>query len=161
MDSVQVPVGLADIFPVEVILVGLQHTTKQEVLDELLGHLVALGRLDHKDKQAVLQGMLAREEQGSTALGNGIALPHCRTSVTERFLGVLGLSPCGVDFDAVDGELVHSIFLVLAPLAAREQHYEVLGRIAAIGRDKGHLYQLRGCRTADAVHQFLRDLDAQ
>jgi len=65
----------------------------------------------------------------------------------------------GIPFEALDGEPVHSVFLLLAPLKNREQHYEVLGRISAIGKDKGRRLQLRGCRSAEAVHDFLQELD--
>lgn len=157
--SVSVSVGLAEIFLPEAIVIGLAERTKRGVVEELVHHLVVLGHLSAEDKQAVVEGILARENMGSTALGNGIAFPNCRTSVTEKFTGVLGLEPRGIPFDAADGEPVESIFLVLAPLDGRDKHYEVLGRITAIGQDKGRRMQLRGCRTAAAVHEFLQDLD--
>lgn len=154
-------IGLAEIFAPEAIVVGLEQRTKQGAVEELVHRLVERGRLGAAEEKAVVQSILAREKLGSTALGNGIAYPHCRTSVTEKFIGVLGLEPRGVPFDAVDGGPVQSIFLLLAPLDKREQHYEVLGRITAIGRDKSQRIQLRGCHTAEAVHHFLQELDRQ
>jgi PTS system nitrogen regulatory IIA component len=109
----------------------------------------------------VVQSILAREQLGSTALGKGIAVPHCRSSRTEKFVGVLGVEPRGVPFDALDGDPVYSIFLLLAPLDGRERHYEVLGRITAIGRDATLRLQLRGCRTAEAAYNFLLELDGR
>jgi PTS system nitrogen regulatory IIA component len=157
--SVSAPVGLAEIFPPEAIVIGLVQRTKRGVVEELVHHLVELGNLAEGEEKIVVESVLAREKMGSTALGNGIAFPHCRSSVTERFVGVLGVDPRGIPFDAVDGEPVQSIFLLLAPLDGREKHYEVLGRITAIGKDKGRRVQLRGCRTAEAVHAFLEELD--
>jgi PTS system nitrogen regulatory IIA component len=145
----------------EAIVVGLEQRTKAGAIEEMVHQLVELGRLALGEEKAVVQSILAREKLGSTALGNGIAFPHCRTSLTETFTGVLALDLRGIPFDAVDGEPVSSIFLLLAPLDGREWHYEVLGRIAAIGRDKSQRLQLRGCRTAEAVHHFLRELDRQ
>jgi PTS system nitrogen regulatory IIA component len=156
---VSVSVGLAEIFPPEAIVIGLVEHTKRAVVEELVNRLVEVGRLSAADKTAVVEGVLGREKMGSTALGNGIAFPNCRSSVTEKFIGVLGLEPRGIPFDAADGEPVQSIFLLLAPLDGREKHYEVLGRITAIGKDKGRRMQLRGCRTAAAVHEFLQELD--
>ena len=152
-------VGLAEVFPPEAILVGLKDRTKPGAIAELVHRLVALGHIREDEEQAVAASILAREKLGTTALGNGIAFPHCRTSCTEKFVGAIGLEPAGVPFDAVDGEPVFSIFLLLAPLDGREQHYEVLGRIAAVGQDKSRRLQLRWFRTAEAVHHFLQELD--
>jgi mannitol/fructose-specific phosphotransferase system IIA component (Ntr-type) len=157
--SASTRIGLAEIFPQEAIVVGLVQHTKRGVVEELVHHLVKLGRLAESEEKAVVGSILAREKMGSTALGNGIAFPNCRSNFTDKFIGVLGFDPRGVPFDSVDGEHVHSIFLVLAPLDGREEHYEVLGRITAIGRDKSRRAQLRGCRSAEAVHDFLQELD--
>jgi len=157
--SVSAQIGLAEIFPTEAIIIGLVQRTKRGVVEELVQRSVELGYLGSGDATAVVESVLAREKMGSTALGSGIAVPHCRSSFTERFVGILGVEPCGIPFDAVDGEPVQSIFLLLAPLDGRERHYEVLGRITAIGRDKGRCMQLRGCRSSVAVHHFLQELD--
>ena len=159
--TVKIAIGLAEIFPPEAILVGLEHRNKQGVIEELVHHLAELGCITEEEEKPVVQSILARENLGSTALGNGIAFPHCRSSLTEKFIGVLGIDSRGVPFNAVDGEPVHSIFLILAPLDGREKHYEVLGKFMAIGRDKSQRVQLRGCRTPEAAHRFLQELDRQ
>jgi mannitol/fructose-specific phosphotransferase system IIA component (Ntr-type) len=152
-------VGLAEIFRPEAIIVGLTNRTKPGAIAELVHSLVALGRLGQDAEQTVAASVLTREKLGTTALGNGIAFPHCRTSCTEKFVGALGLEPRGIPFDAVDGEPVFSIFLLLAPLEGREQYFDVLGRIAAVGRDKSQRFQLRGLRTAEQAHHFLQEMD--
>jgi PTS system nitrogen regulatory IIA component len=157
--SVSGPVGLADIFPPDAIVIGLAQRTKRGVVEELVHHLVERKNVLEREEKSVVESVLAREKMGSTALGNGIAFPHCRSSLTEKFIGVLGLDSRGIPFDALDGEPVHSIFLLLAPLDGREKHYEVLGKITAIGKDKSRRMQLRGCRNPDAVHDFLQELD--
>jgi len=157
--AAHVSVGLAEIFRLEAIVVGLKSRTKQGVVAELVHHLVELGVVTEADKQGVVESVLAREKLGSTALHDGVAFPHCRSSVTEQFVGVLGIEPNGIPFDPVSGGLVQSVFLFLAPLERREELYEVLGRITAIGRDKSRRAQLRGCRTAEAAHRFLQELD--
>jgi PTS system nitrogen regulatory IIA component len=152
-------VGLAEIFPPEAIVVGLKNRTKPEVIAELVHHLVGLGHITESDQKTVIESILAREKLGSTALYDGIAFPHCRSTLTERFVGVLGLELNGIPFDSVGGRPVQGIFLFLAPLERREEFCEVLGRITAIGRDKSYLTQLRGCQTAEAAHRFLQALD--
>lgn len=150
---------LADIFPAEAIILGLEHHTKHGVIEDLVHRLVVLGHIAPEAEPTISQMILAREKVGSTALGNGIAFPHCRTSATEKFVGVLGIECPGIAFDSVDGELVSCIFLLLAPLDQREQLFEILGRITAIGRDKSQRFQLRGCQSAQMAFHFLQELD--
>jgi len=100
-----------------------------------------------------------REDLGTTALGNGIAFPHCKSNLTDRFVGVAGFLNSRVPFDAIDGDPVDSVFLVLAPQDQRERFVEILGRLVAIGRDKRLGTLLRGCRTAEHVSSFLDELD--
>src|SRR5262249_55740709 len=110
-------------------------------------------------ERLVVDTILDREDLGSTALGNGIAFPHCQWGSLERFVGVAGLLDRGIPFDARDGEPVDSIFLTLAPPDDPEQHVDVLGRLVASGRDKALRLLLRGCRTPEHVAVFLRRLD--
>jgi PTS system nitrogen regulatory IIA component len=155
---VSFPVQLADIFRPEAIVLGLKHRTKPGVIEELVHHLVVLGHLTPETEKSVLQMLLAREKIGTTGLGNGVAVPHCRSSVTEDFIGVVGIDRQGIPFEAVDGEPVSFVFLLLAPLDRREQLIGILGRLIAIGRDKSQRLQLHGCRSAEAVYHFLQEL---
>jgi PTS system nitrogen regulatory IIA component len=159
INPARMSVGLAEIFPPEAIVMGLESRTKQGAIAELVHHLVGLGRLGKDDEKGVVESMLTREKLGSTALYAGLAFPHCRSTVTDRFVGALGIEPDGILFDGGPSGSVQSVFLFLAPLEQREELYEVLGRIAAIGRDKSRLAQLRGCSTAKAAHRFLQELD--
>lgn len=160
-DSAHHTTALAEIFAPENIVIGLRQRTKPEGIGELLHLLVERRQLEPTAAETVLQNILTREQLGTTALGNGIAFPHCRTSCTEKFVGVLGIEPRGIPFDAVDGEPIRAVFLLLAPLEGREELYTILGRIGAIGRDKGLRLHLLGCRTAGEAHVFLQELDRQ
>jgi PTS system fructose-specific IIC component len=150
--------ALSEVFPPGAVLIGLQQQTKQGAIEEMVRHLIGLGHLDAALEKTVVEMVLAREKIGSTGV-NGIAFPHCRGSFTERFLGVVVVDKDGISFDALDGDRVHAVFLILAPLEGREQHFELLARIAAIGKDKGQRLQLRGCRSAERLHAFLQELD--
>jgi len=154
-------IELADVYPPEAIVVGLEHRTKQGAVEDLVHHLVALGRVPPAEEAAVVQGVMGREHTlGATAF-NGIAYPHCRLRCVDKFIGAVGLDTRGLPFDAVDGDPVYAIFLLLAPLERRDQLYEVLGRVTAMGSDKTLRLQLRGCRSAEAVHCFLQSVDRQ
>jgi mannitol/fructose-specific phosphotransferase system IIA component (Ntr-type) len=150
---------LADIFPQRAICLSLESRTKLGVIDELVRHLIEIGCVKPAGEAALVKAIRAREQLGTTALGNGIAFPHCRSALTERFVGALAVDKRGVSFDALDGGSVHAVFLLVSPIEELERQYEVLGKITAIGRDKVHRLQLCGCRTAEAVHALLHDLD--
>jgi len=150
---------LADIFPAEAILIGLQHRAKAGVIAELVQRLVETGRIAREAEQSLIDTIVAREKMGSTALGNGVAFPHCRSSATESFVGAIGIDFNGVSFNAVDNAPVQVVFLLIGPLTNREQHFEVLARIDSIGRNKAIRLQLAGCRSAERVNSVLRECD--
>jgi PTS system nitrogen regulatory IIA component len=151
---------LADVFPLDAIVMGLSQRNKVGAVEELIHRLVKRGRVTPESESIFVQMILAREKMGTTALGNGVAFPHCRTSQSPGFLGVIGHERNGIPFDAIDGEPVHTIFLLLGPLDQRVQLFQLLGRISAIGRDKALRLLLRGCRTAEHVYSFLQEIDS-
>ena len=151
-------VALAEIFPQEAVAVAVAGEDRAVVVRELVGLLVRTGRIPATEEEAIVQWVLAREATGSSVFEGGIAVPSCRTSVTEEFVGAVGLCPKGLVYDAA-GEPVHAIFLLAAPLDRRDQFFEVLGRLAALGTDKTQRLRLRGARTPDEVHGLLRELD--
>lgn len=153
-------IALADIFPPESIVVGVRGADRPAVVRELASRLVQLGRLPAADEESVIRSILAREALGPSTLASGVAVPNCRTSVTEEFVGAVGLVPNGVRFD-VEGDPVCAVFLLVAPLDRRERYFEILGRLATFGTDKTQRLRLRGCRTPDEVHRLLTELDRQ
>lgn len=153
-------IELANIFPPEAIQVGLEGNSKHALITTLVRRLVDLESIPKREEQGLVRAIMAREILGTTALGNGVAFPHARTRLTDRLLGVLGLEPKGVPFDALDRSPVYGVFLLLAPETVTKEYFEVLGKITAIGKDKSLRMQLRGCRSAAAVHRFLQDVDA-
>ncbi|HPM79919.1 MAG TPA: PTS sugar transporter subunit IIA [Candidatus Anammoximicrobium sp.] len=154
-------IALARIFPPEAVVIGLDKTSKQAVIAALVRRLITLGQLPEQEEDRLVEEIMKRESLGTTALGNGVAFPHTRTPLANRLLGVLGLERTGISFDSLDRSPVYAVFLLLAPDNATKEYFEVLGRITAIGKDKSLRLQLRGCRTAEAVHRFLQILDAE
>lgn len=155
------PLMLAEIFPPEAILMGIEDRSKESVIEHLVRHAVALGHVPNSAEGALVRSIQDRERLGTTALGNGISFPHCRSRFAERFVGVAGFLTSRIPFDALDAEPVDSVFLILAPEDQRERFLEILGRLVAIGRDKSLGVLLRGCRTPNHVSSFLQELDQQ
>lgn len=122
---------LREFFSEEAINLALQGTTKDEILKELIA-LLNVG-----DKADVLYKMLKRRENlGSTGIGRGIAIPHCRSLVVNRLRVAFGRKPGGVPFQAIDEKPAHYFFLIVAPpLEVSNQYLPVLGKIAQFAKE--------------------------
>jgi nitrogen PTS system EIIA component len=103
----------------------------------------------------VLDALLAREEQGSTGLGGGVAVPHTRLQSVKRVRGLFIRLETPVDFDAVDDQPVDLMFVLLAPVDAPADHLRALARVSRVLRRPGLRERLRQARTQDAVRALL------
>ena len=123
---------LREFFSEDVVQLDLQGETKDEVLKEL----IAVLGLDEKS-EAILYKMLKRRENlGSTGIGKGIAIPHCRSLVVNRLRVAFGRKSDGLDFRAIDEQPVHNVFLIVAPpLEVSNQYLPVLGKIAQFSKE--------------------------
>ena len=110
----------------------LQGETKDEILKELIGLL----GVDEKSEGILFKMLKRRENLGSTGIGKGIAIPHCRSLVVNRLRVAFGRKRGGVDFKAIDDQPVHNLFLIVAPpLEVSNQYLPVLGRIAQFAKE--------------------------
>ena len=118
---------LREFFTPEAVSLNLQSDNK----DDLLKELVALLGLDAKAEAILFKTLKRRENLGSTGIGKGIAIPHCRSLVVNRLRLGYGRKPEGIDFKAIDGAPVFNFFLIVAPpLEVSNQYLPVLGKIA-------------------------------
>lgn len=123
---------LRELFTPEAVQLELEAETK----DELLQELVSLLALDEKSQVTLLKTLKRRERLGSTGIGKGIAIPHCRSLVSNRLRLAYGRKTTGLDFDSIDGAPVHNFFLIVAPpLEVSNQYLPVLGKIAQFAKD--------------------------
>jgi len=123
---------LRDFFTADAVSLDLKSDSK----DDLLKELVRLLKLDEKSESILFKTLKRRENLGSTGIGKGIAIPHCRSLVANRLRLAYGRKPQGVDFNAIDGEAVHHFFLIVAPpLEVSNQYLPVLGKIAQFAKD--------------------------
>ena len=123
---------LRDFFSTDSVKLDLEADTKDEVLKELVGLL----GLDEKSEGILFKMLKRRENLGSTGIGRGIAIPHCRSLVVNRLRVAFGRQPQGVDFKAIDEQPVHYVFLIVAPpLEVSNQYLPVLGKIAQFSKE--------------------------
>jgi mannitol/fructose-specific phosphotransferase system IIA component (Ntr-type) len=104
--------------------------------DEVIGEMVALLGVDERTQATLTRLVQRREQIGSTGIGRGIAIPHCRSLSINRLRLAFGRHPGGIDFAAVDQRPVHSVFLIVAPPnEVSNQYLPVLGRIAQFAKE--------------------------
>ena len=114
------------------ILLGLAGASKDQVLAELVAHL----GVAHEHDGLLLRILQRRESLGSTGIGRGVAIPHCRTQLTSRLRVVFGRKLEGIPWDSVDGQPVNYIFLLAAPpVEVSNDYLPVLGRIAELVKE--------------------------
>ncbi len=125
-----------DFLCLEAVSIDLKGTTKEEIISELVGLLLKAGAIDKKHKNKILEVLMAREALGSTAIGQGIAIPHGKSDSVDNIVGALGISKQGIDFDSLDGEPAYIFFLLVAPIDSAGPHLKALARISRLLKDK-------------------------
>jgi mannitol/fructose-specific phosphotransferase system IIA component (Ntr-type) len=144
---------LKDFFTPDSITLGLRGESKEEVLSELVGLL----RIDERSSGTLLRIIQRRENLGSTGIGRGIAIPHCRSLVVSRLRVAFGHRADGVEYEAVDNRPVYNFFLIVAPpLEISNQYLPVLGKIAQFAKEPDVPDRLAALRRPE---DFLRLLE--
>lgn len=144
---------ITDLLKKESISLNRELSSKSEAIDALIDLQEKAGNLN--DKEEYKKGILAREEQGSTAIGNGIAIPHAKTSaVAQPGLSAI-TAPSGVDYNALDGKPSNLLFMIAAPEDG-DLHLEVLSRLMTMLMDETFRNELLSAKTAD---EFISVID--
>ncbi|QEK13017.1 PTS fructose transporter subunit IIA [Crassaminicella thermophila] len=121
---------ITDILKKDTIILDLKATTKEEVIDELVNKLDKAGRLN--DKKAFKKAILKREEDASTGVGDGIAIPHAKTSAVKIPALAFGYSKMGIEYNSLDGKPVHIFFMIAGSENANNEHLETLSRLSVM-----------------------------
>lgn len=150
---------ITDILARERVLPDLSGSTKAEVLEELAQMLD--GDVPGIGVAAIVDVLRERERLNSTAIGDGIAIPHGRVSNLEDVVAGFARSSAGVDFDSVDRKPTHLFFVLLAPDDAAALHLKALARISRLLKDKGFRDRLIGLDTRDALFDAILAEDAK
>lgn len=143
---------LTDLVASNAVIPALKANNKKQVLQELA---MRAAELTGQNERAILEILLQREKLGSTAVGNGVAIPHGKLPKLGRLFGFFARLERGIDFEALDGQPVDLVFLLLAPEAAGADHLKALARVARLLRDADIARKLRESRDADAIYAVL------
>lgn len=142
---------LTEIVTEDAVKIPLVSSTKAGVLRELVDFLDHNGKIADPDR--VYRALLDREELGSTGLEQGIAVPHCKCDAVNDVTIAVGVSPSGVRFDSIDGELSRLFFLVIAAPNQSTAHLQVLSEIGELTRSESYL---RSLMEAGSPEEFVR-----
>ncbi len=150
---------LMDFLSKKSIVAQINSTKKEDVLKELVDLLINAGELEKSSRNKVIDALLERESLGSTAIGQGIAIPHAKTDAVNKLVGAFALSKKGVDFDSLDGEAVYIFFLLLAAQDSAGPHLKALARISRLFKDKYFRDNLRSCTNEQDIIKVISQED--
>ena len=143
---------LTDLITPNQVIARMRATSKKQALQELARKSAEVSGLEQRE---IFDILLERERLGTTGIGRGIAIPHGKHDRLNGLVGVFARIDKAIDFDAVDGEPVDLLFLLLAPPSAGADHLKALAKVSRTLRDQTICTQLRGCEDADGIYALL------
>lgn len=145
---------LGDLINPDGVIASLSAKSKKQILQTLSAHAERLTGLPERD---IFDTLLQRERLGSTGVGRGVAIPHGKLAGLDGIVGMFARLERPVEFEAVDGEPVDLVFLLLAPESAGADHLKALARISRLLREPSAIDKLRALGEEDALYAFLTE----
>jgi nitrogen PTS system EIIA component len=143
---------LSDLVAPSAIIPALRVNGKKQMLQEIA---TKAADLCGQNERGIFEILLQREKLGSTGVGNGIAIPHGKLPKLDRLFGLFARLDRPIDFEALDGQAVDLVFLLLAPEGAGADHLRALARVARLLREPDVARKLRESRDAEALYAVL------
>jgi fructose-specific phosphotransferase system IIA component len=150
---------IMDFLSKKAIVTDLKSAKKEDVIKELVEALLNAGEIEKRHRNKLIEALMTRESLGSTAIGQGIAIPHAKSDCVSKLVAAFGLSKKGVDFDSLDGELAYIFFLLVAPQDSAGPHLKALARISRLLKDKYFRDSLRACVDERTVIKIISEED--
>ena len=146
----------------DAIRTSLDVDAKEEAIRAMAGALLDSGKVPEDQFESIVDAILKREELGSTGIGRGVAVPHTKHPSVSELVGTVAVSEDGVDFDSLDGEKVHLLFLLISPPDRPGDHLRALENISRQLRDDTFCRFLKQSKEPEDIWQLLvlfRSLD--
>ena len=141
------------------IVMSLKSQTKDDVLEEMVDILDSAGKIQSRD--AVLKAIVDRERIMTTGIGNGVAVPHCKSSAVDRLVAALGISPDGIDFQSPDNQPARLIFILVAEQNNPGPHVRALARLAKLLSSKAVRDALLMARSPENLLQIVKEREQE
>jgi fructose-specific phosphotransferase system IIA component len=150
---------IMDFLAKNAITVDIKSAKKEDAIKEMVDLLIGANELDKRHRPKIIEALMARESLGSTAIGQGVAIPHAKSDCVSKLVAAFGISKKGLDFDSLDGEPAFIFFLLLAPQDSAGPHLKALARISRLLKDRYFRESLRACQDAAAVVKIIAQED--
>ncbi|MFD2229667.1 PTS IIA-like nitrogen regulatory protein PtsN [Alkalimarinus sediminis] len=146
-------VSIQSILSPELAICGLPGSSKKKVLEEIAQRIAQ--QYPDINENTIFNSLIGRERLGSTGIGQGIAIPHCRLENCQKVIGALLTLDQKVPFDAIDNEPVDLLFVLLVPQEATSEHLELLSQLAEKFNNTELCQKLRGCKDNESLYQTI------
>ena len=150
-------IKLPDLLKDKYIELDLKEKEKPKLIAELVDMVAKPSRI--KDRKAIFEAILEREKLGSTAIGNGVAIPHAKIKGIKKPLLILGRSTEGVNFDSLDGEKTYLFFMLISPQKEVGPHLKILAKISHLVKDKFVVERLKKIKDKHEIFEIISDFE--
>ncbi|MCH2113532.1 MAG: PTS sugar transporter subunit IIA [Pirellulales bacterium] len=143
----------------EAIRTCVEVDDKEQVIQAMATALLESGKITEDQRESIVEAILKREELGSTGIGRGVAVPHTKHPSVTELVGTVAVSEQGIDFDSLDGEKVHLLFMLVSPPDRPGDHLRALENISRQLRDETFCRFLKQSQAPADVWQLLEEAD--
>lgn len=150
---------LRDFVCIEATITELQASDRDGVIKELVTSLDKAGRIGKGKRQDIIREVIKRENEASTGLGKGVAVPHVKHKAVKEAVAAIGQSSRGIDFFALDKQPVYSVILLISPADDPDQHLQAMESIFKHLQQERFRKFLRQCRSIEQVEDLLNEAD--
>jgi PTS system nitrogen regulatory IIA component len=150
---------LKDFICIEATITKLQASDRNGVIEELAWSLDKTGRLGKGKCKDVIRAVIKRENEASTGLGKGVAVPHVKHKAVKDVIAAIGLSDTGIDFFALDKQPVYSVILLISPVDDPDKHLQAMESVFKHLQQEQFRKFLGQCRNAEQVEDLINEAD--
>jgi len=149
----------ADFVCFEAVIPELKAGDRDGVIAELVASLDKAGRLGKGSREEIAKAVIKREKEASTGMGKGVAVPHVKHQAVKDVVAAIGQSSAGIDFSALDKQLVYSVILLISPVDNPDKHLQAMENIFRHLQQEKFRKFLRQSQTAEQIESLLREAD--
>ncbi len=150
---------IVDLIKRDMVVPALQATDKRGILEELAAYMA--GKQPRIDRATLARVLIEREQLASTAIGEGVAIPHGKLGTVNEIVACLGRGRDGIEFDSMDGQPTYLFFVLVAPESSTGAHLKALARISRVFKDPEFRRRLLAAPDAEAMYTVVADEDAK
>lgn len=150
---------LSDFVCIEAVVPKLESTDRDGIILELANSLCKAGKLSEGKIEVVVKAVIERENEASTGIGKGVAVPHVKHSSISEVIATIGCCPDGIDFSSLDKAPVYSVILLLSPADDADKHLQAMENIFKNLQKDDFRKFLRQAQTVDQIRETIEDAD--